>query len=237
MVNPKPIIPILVCVAVLPEPALGGLPKWASRGVCSPDHQLILDTISDLPIEEELSLEDDLIRKDEIRDIRARFPRGGLYRNDGSTKPLWPSDYQWYGKPIIAPDGEHVIFVGSWTYDEDGYESRAVEFTRKGKVLRSYSDTDVIPHWRLKAILNGLSPPTCAGTSFDAAQMTYTIRTNQGEEFLFDVTTGDLIAVYSPFRVYYALTACSVIAAIVLPIRRWWKRNQLQNCDRNSVAS
>jgi hypothetical protein len=41
--------------------------------------------------------------------------------------------------------------------------------------------------------------------------MTYTIRTNQREEFVFDVKTGSIVATHSPFPTLYLLAVAMVV--------------------------
>ncbi len=169
------------------------------------------------------------LEKIAICEIRAKYSQSGLYRNDGSAEPLWTYDGRWgSGTPIIAPDGEHVIFEGDWTDDEYGF--RAVEFTFKGKTIRAYSDLEIIPHWLLKATLNGLSPPSCWQTSFNPEQMTYTIRTNQGEDIVFDVKSGEIIEIRSPFPIVYGVAFLATATLITIGIVRW-RRNGERHAD------
>jgi hypothetical protein len=47
-------------------------------------------------------------KNDSIRDIRAKYKNSGMYKNDGSDKPLWTVD--WYGREVLVPsDGVHLV--------------------------------------------------------------------------------------------------------------------------------
>lgn len=214
-------------IALLSENVQAGLSRLISKEVESGDGRFVLVLVADQTLDEDLSAALDQQEAADVRRIRATYPESGLYYNDGSAKPLWtfPSS-GWYGSPIIAPDGEHVIFEGSWTHDDEGYESRAVEFTKRGQVIRTYFDTNFIQPYRLKFLFNGWRPPTCAETRFDSGEMTYTIRTNQGEVFTFDVATGDLVKTSSPFPMYYGMAMTALAVPVALAIYGKWKKRR-----------
>jgi hypothetical protein len=216
------VIVILLFVAAPGSVAFAGLSWWLSDVAVSQDERFILVSISEDPLEVEVTHAYDDHRKELIRDIRSRYSVSGLYRNDGSAKPLWTDDGRWYGQPIIAPDGAHVIYEGNWK--NDPYGARAVAFTKRGITLRLYDSSQVIPQFVLKAVLNGLSPPDCSSTTFRAKEMTYTVRTNQGEEIDFDVTTGDVIAVRSPFPTYFAIVGILLARLVGIYIEQWRRK-------------
>jgi hypothetical protein len=205
-----------------------GLNEYGTRMTRSSDEQFILVRIHpDRTTAEELSNPGlNELEKTRIRSIRSAYAESGLYRNDGSTTPIWIYDGEWCSGdgPIIAPDGMHVIFPGRWLHDE--YASTAVAFRRNGILLRSYNDTDLIKPYYMKAVLNGLRAPTCKDAYFDAQNMTYTIRTNQNEELVFDVTTGAIVSKRSPFYALYvvaAVTTLMFIVAAAIWLRRRWR--------------
>ena len=175
--------------------------------------------LSPLPIEEDIR---DPADDPEIRWIRRTYSKSGLYRNDGSTEPIWEYDGLWLNESIIiAPDGEHLILPGGWTGDE--HQWNAVLFMRREQTLGHYYAEDIVSQWILQTVLNGFKPPRCVGTSFNSRQMTYTIRTNQGEEFVFDVTSGRIIESRSPFPELYAVAVVVLISFSVILVA-WWKR-------------
>ena len=43
--------------------------------------------------------------------LRANYPCSGLYRNDGSDKPIWTVN--WYAlRVFVHPDGKHLVRMG-----------------------------------------------------------------------------------------------------------------------------
>jgi hypothetical protein len=85
--------------------------------------------------------------------IRAMYPQGGLYKNDGSKEPLWTID--WYREQVaVLPDGVHMVRYGNWpvrkagpkdpTIAKDELKQEAVSFFAKGKLLREYPIEELI---------------------------------------------------------------------------------------------
>lgn len=159
----------------------------------------------------------------EIRSIREQYSESGLYRNDGSTTPLW--NIQYFSRPqrgdvYIAPDGEHLIFGA------DGFF--AGWFFAHGRRLAGYTVDDLVSHKLVKSMMS-FRVPTCLWDHFDADSMTYTVHTNQGEEFTFDATTGGLIGAKSPWPAYFAAICAGLIAVLgvtVLVRRHRARQNQ-----------
>ena len=74
--------------------------------------------------------------------LRTKYPCSGLYKNDGSTTPIWTVN--WYGKVYLFPDGEHLIRQGPWNRSwEPGIDSYldglAVAFYKNGFEVAKYS--------------------------------------------------------------------------------------------------
>lgn len=202
--------------------AIAGLKHPGTWSAESSDGKYVFVMLSPLPIEEDIRYPEDEV---EIRAIRSTYSKSGLYLHGHAEKPLWSYDGPWLSStPIIAPDGEHLIFPGGWTGDE--YAHDAVMFMRHGKPIRSYYDVEIIPQWRLKAMLNGWEPPTCDETFFDPKRMTYTIRTNQREEIVFDIKGGNIIDVQSPFPILYAIALAVLSAMLGLLVALWRRRRR-----------
>jgi hypothetical protein len=50
--------------------------------------------------------------------LRIKYPCSGLYRNNGSSTPIWTVD--WYSYSFyLFPDGEHLVRRGPWNSIED----------------------------------------------------------------------------------------------------------------------
>jgi hypothetical protein len=224
-------IPIgTILLSLIASSAPGGLSEWVSRRVVSEDGQYVLVTISSHTLDEEMNFEflksypyttkeEKAVneqRKVEIRAIRDKYASGGMYLNDDSTTPLWTCGTPWPSyNPIIAPDGDHIVFPGEWITDDDGDGVCVATFTYRGQTVRRCL-IDFIPQLILKGILNGMEVPNCVATSFDPNAMTYSLKTNQHEEFVFDVKTGNIIATHSPFPALFSLAA-----AVLVGITGW----------------
>jgi hypothetical protein len=229
---------ILLAVTLL----AGALGSTAHAGLLHPgtwksvseNGKFVFVMLSPLTLEEELLHESyNAVDVAQARQTRDKYTHSGMYLNDESIVPLWIYKDAWLGRDvIIAPDGEHMVVQGAWTYDE--YASTVVTFTHRGETIRSYSDREIIPCWVLKAVLNGWSPPACSGVSFNPQQMTYTIGTNQGEAFTFDVTTGNLVGTSSPFPVYYGLAIAAIAVSAAVAIYAW--RNKKRRLSDYSGA-
>jgi len=205
----------IVSGVILTTQAAAGLPHPRCWTSISDDGRFIFVMLSPLTFGEETSHPSfDQYDIAASREIREKYQKSGLYRNDGSRQLLWEYTEEWHARPVIvAPDGEHLIFPGDWTHDE--YGIRVVEFTRRGQLVRQYRDYEIIPQYLFKSILNGLSCPTCSGTWFDPANMTYGVSTNQNEKIIFDVRTGELVARHSPFPMYYAAAGAVAMLLVV----------------------
>jgi hypothetical protein len=177
--------------------------------------------VSPLPVAEDAAYRSpDQNAVQEVHHIRATYSQSGLYRNNGSTAPLWTIRY--FSRPReglvhIGPDGNHLIFGAEDTFV--GW------FFQRGTSLAAYSVQDVVSNYRIKTFMN-LSFPSCVWSHFDADRMTYAVRTNHGEEFTFDVTTGTLISQRTSWTLYIAeavagiATVSGIVVAVLLFCRR-----------------
>jgi hypothetical protein len=225
---------LAILIAGKSSAATAALSEWHTDAVESSDGKFLFVSLSNRPLDAELA-DESLTgeERDQIEFFRLHYPAGGMYHNDDSYQPIWKFEEQWRGDPLIAPDGEHVIFAGPWTWDE--HEFQAVEFTRRGKPIRSYNDSDFISAWWLKRLVNGWKSPSCKATKFDPAAMTYTITTNQGEEYVFDVTSGDVVEVRSRFPLYYWLFGVVLAALIAAPA--YWVRRRKAKVPASTVPA
>jgi len=68
------------------------------------------------------------------------YKHSGLYKNDGSSTPLWTIN--WFARTVIPDsDGKHLVRFGPWassTYD------LAVSFYKEGKQINSYRVRDLV---------------------------------------------------------------------------------------------
>lgn len=74
------------------------------------------------------------------RTIRRSFNQSGLYRNDGSSTPLWTVD--WYAFEVFpSSDGEHLAVAWPFAHST---QSLAVSFFASGKTVKEYRIKDLV---------------------------------------------------------------------------------------------
>ena len=178
----------------------------------------MLVMISPLSIDEDAS--HSAFNESEIREIRRMYKYSGLYKNDGSTKPIWTIEY-WNSShtAYLLPDAKHLAIghdYGFW-----GGSSRVVTFYVDGYEIRTYEVGDLISCFHAKGLINRLVGReffSCDGKSFDADAGTYTVGTNQCELFTFDITNGKLVHHQSPWA--FIVTVPLVLVPVVFVIVR-----------------
>lgn len=119
----------------------------------------------------------------------------GLYRNDGSTEPLWTVD--WYAfEVVVASDGSHVIRLGPWA---SAYDDEAFTFFSDGKEIKSYEIDDLV--WNPRSLPRSVSHFSwLADSRLDDDAGTWSIRTLNGEYYKFSISTGEiLLSIRMPF--------------------------------------
>src|SRR5262245_22152645 len=130
-----------------------------------------------------------------IREVRSVYSRSGMYRNDGSAEPIWTVD--WYTHGVhLTPDGVHLIRPGPWAWLGDDkmpdLDVEAVSFFANGRLLRTYRVRELVDapgrfersvshyRWQQDGRVSGESE--------------YTITTLDGNRFVFDVRTGEIVS-------------------------------------------
>lgn len=162
------------------------------------------------------------------------YTQSGLYKNDGSTTPLWTVD--WCGRVLLPSDGIHVIRSGpwaSWGGDE------AFSFYSRGRLLRTYRVGDLVdwpellPHsvshfeWLRSLNPEGreeVYPLVFPRYSEDETSQAITarrhaerivVRTLHGDSYVFALGTGEIVSRRRPLRTTVrALVAASVLAYV-----------------------
>jgi hypothetical protein len=124
---------------------------------------------------------------DEMNEVYSSYSMSGLYRNDGSTEPLWTFEGYLYSA-YIMDDGRHMVVPAAWATD---MQSRAVAFYRDGELLRYWSVGELV-HFRY------IHPHSVShfmwqeDRRWDAWDAEYTILTMEGFRYTFDATTGEM---------------------------------------------
>lgn len=137
---------------------------------------------------------------DEDKKLRDKYPQSGLYRNDGSTTPLWAVDWH-AGEVYPSSDGKHLVEMGPWArvWDEKDLEpggpalkQLAVAFHENGKLLKEYTIGEVVDDAKKL-------PKTVShfgwkkDVELDEGLGRFTVTTLEGKRFVFDITSGEIV--------------------------------------------
>ncbi len=190
-----------------------------------PGGKYVFVMIRPISAEDETRGEDEASSQ-EIRALRRTYTQSGLYRDDGSTTPLWTIDWS-EASVDVASDGVHLVRHAGWPlWDAD---REAVSFFANGKLIRSYKIKDLVGHPK-SLERSAFEIYWCRDQKFDDSKLTYTIDTAEVKRFVFDVTTGEIISRWHPVQTVSAvILAVSGVLLLLLVAsfwRKWRKRNQ-----------
>jgi hypothetical protein len=187
---------VIIALALLPGVALADStvtppPGWSgSYAVASTDGQyllVILDGIYEPP-GKDVSPETDALNK-----LLLKYPTSGLYRNDGSTTPLWTAEYiSWKTGVTLSSDGHHMVVWRGWPSDST-YNDTALTFYEDGRLLRSYRVKDLVvypedlPH-------SASHYQWVLDSSLDDARGLLTVEALTHEKYVFALSTGQPIS-------------------------------------------
>jgi hypothetical protein len=167
----------------------------------------------------------------EIRRIRATYPRSGLYRK-GSTQPLWTVDWYAYAHGVfVASDGVHLIRRNHWASSTD---QTAVSFFANGRLTRSYRIKELVDFPFL--LLHFVSHfEWDSAEQFDDNALTYTVRTKDGNRFVIDVQTGEVVSSFRAGR-WLAGLILTGIALVWMVYRRARRTAQRRRAEALEAA-
>ena len=75
-----------------------------------------------------------------VSEIRSIYKQSGLYKNDGSSTPLWTED--WYAFEVYpSSDGEHLIRMGPWA---GSTHQLGLSFHKNGTEIKNYRIKDLV---------------------------------------------------------------------------------------------
>ncbi len=121
-------------------------------------------------------------------EIRKAYGASGLYRNDGSSTPLWTID--WYSFTVYpASDGRHIVRMGPWASSVD---QLALAFYENGKELKSYLIRDLVKNLlMLKHTVSHFFWQK--ELKYNDKEGTILITTHDDQVYLFSVKTGEKV--------------------------------------------
>lgn len=120
---------------------------------------------------------------EQMQKIRAKYPKSGMYLNDGSVKPLWTVDWYSFGV-FVASDGIHLVRQGSMA---SSLEDEAFTFFAGNKELRSYKVRDVAH----KGVIQMASHLIWqSNIKLDDKEKTLSVTTLGEEKYSFDYRSG-----------------------------------------------
>ena len=166
--------------------------------------------------------------------------KSGLYLNNGSIDPLWVVD--WTAYTFLPSDGVHIIRRGSWARLGD-YGAEAISFFANGKILKSYSVRDLVDFpqflprtsshykWQKKIsnknqvleLSNTALVEADVSVEFNESAHTMQLATLQGDIYIFDVNTGEIVSSKHPVRIIL-ITLITFLFLIFIFSIFWLKR-------------
>lgn len=193
---------------------------WNSYTQTSPNGEYVFVMLSSLSVGAEAdSLNETAGRQ--LRELRAMYSRSGLYRNDGSTAPLWTVD--WYGFAEPASDGVHLVRIGTCDTNDD----EALSFFRNGKLLRTWTRGELVDFPILLTRTTAFTIWRKDG-GFDEGRAEYLLWTEDGNHFRCDLRTGEIVESSRPLLRASVLMGCGLFAAALwFVVRSVRKRSPL----------
>lgn len=132
--------------------------------------------------------------------LRLKYPKSGLYKNDGSKEPLWTVD--WYSSEVyLSLNGKHLIRMGPWprswknklSTEEKALQQPAVGFYENGKLLKGYSIRDLIKNPDI--LPRSVSHFQWAkDILFDDSKGELKIATYDNQQLVFDTKSGSIVS-------------------------------------------
>ena len=153
------------------------------------------------------------------REIRAKWPKSGLYKNDGSREPLWAVE-GYYRSMWLASDGDHAVFWNpAWNPDTPVFT-----FVAGGHILRTYRGEDLIgPRGRLKGSWHNWG--SMKSEQLNDESLMFRVETEDRDVFWFDMRTGERITRVRQlpwWLVVLAAVGVVILASLgVRHVRRW----------------
>lgn len=145
-----------------------------------------------------LGLLDGLVKNITLK-LKTPHSQSGLYAKDNARVPLWTVD--WYSSKVyVSSNGKNVVRMGPWprsweqklSAEEGALKQLAVAFYENGTLLKGYAIKDIIKN--PDALPRTVSHFEWAkDVTFDDGKSELRIATHDGQELVFDITSGDRI--------------------------------------------
>jgi hypothetical protein len=227
------------------SPALAFIPLSPhSRKIVTPGGKYVFVMLAPVSIEKD-GKELMEVYSAEIQKIRNLYKQSGMYRNDGSTEPLWTVD--WFAHYVeTTSDGASLIRYGCgpWsalifsTYSnrqitKTALDQEALSFFANGQLLKTYQICELIDDMeKLRPVGPFISWIREAELHEERSE--YTVTTLDGNRFVFDVRTGEIISssrrglvTLWGRRVIYSVGTVVVVGGLAWFIRRWRLRRHV----------
>jgi hypothetical protein len=140
-------------------------------------------------------------KADEILAIRSTYTNSGLYKNDGSNKPLWTVN--WYSFNVVVPaDGVHLVSFGPWpTAGKSGFDNPVTKSDLRQTALLFFANGKELRHYYIEELVDrpNLLPRSVShymwhkSSSVLGAQQEFELFTHDGNRILFDLKTGKIL--------------------------------------------
>ena len=159
--------------------------------VVSADQKFVFVMVPPYSLDEELKFWNESFGE-KVRQIRSVHGVSGMYRNDGSSEPLWTVSWYAFGTEIFS-DGVHLVRHGPWaskTSDE------GISFFAKDRLIRTYRVSELVKD-KSKLERSVSHFEWSADDRLDDGMLRYTLLTVDRRCYVFDVTTGEILSMTS----------------------------------------
>lgn len=134
----------------------------------------------------------------EAWDIRAKYKRSGLYKNDGSTDPVWTVD-EYFPRVRVSSDGVHFVGItevqplaSAKPLVKENLQGQALTFFANGKAVRTYTVAELVD--RPEKLRRSVSHYMWLDFAFVLEKEgQLELRTLDRNEFMFELKTGKIL--------------------------------------------
>jgi hypothetical protein len=159
--------------------------------VVSADQKFVFVMVPPYSLDNELKFWNESFGE-KVRQIRSEHGVSGMYRNDGTSEPLWTVSWYAFGTEIYS-DGVHLVRHGPWA---SKLSDEGISFFARDRLLRTYLVSDLVKDKsKLKRSVSHFE--WSADQRLDDSMLRYTLLTVDRRCYVFDVTTGEILSITS----------------------------------------